>query len=162
MPEDDIDRTVRDTLDPSDWKSLRSQAHRMLDDMLDYLENIRNRPVWQPIPQDVRSLFQEAIPQKPADLRTVHETFMRDILPFAVGNAHPGFMGWVHGGGTVVGMLAEMLAAGLNANLGGRDHMPIEVERSIVHWVRQLFKFSGPTPGLVLSRSVMADLLAVH
>ena len=47
--------------------------------------------------------------------------FMRDVLPFATGNVHPGFMGWVHGGGTPVGMLAEMLAAGLNANLGGRD-----------------------------------------
>ena len=29
-------------------------------------------------------------------------------------------------------MLAEMLAAGLNANLGGRDHAGIEVERQIV------------------------------
>ena len=56
---------------------------------------------------------------------------MRYILPYATGNTHPGFMGWVHGGGNVPGMLAEMLAAGLNANLGGRDHMPIEVERQI-------------------------------
>jgi hypothetical protein len=31
---------------------------------------------------------------------------MRDVLPFAAGNVHPGFMGWVHGGGTPVGMLA--------------------------------------------------------
>ncbi len=45
------------------------------------------------------------------------------------------------GGGTAVGMLAEMLAAGLNANLGGRDHMPIEVERQIVEWTRQMFGF---------------------
>ena len=52
-------------------------------------------------------------------------------------------MGWVHGGGTAVGMLAEMLAAGLNANLGGRDHMPIEVERQIVAWMRSLFAFPG-------------------
>jgi len=28
-------------------------------------------------------------------------------------------MGWVHGAGTPVGMIAEMLAAGLNANCGG-------------------------------------------
>ena len=41
------------------------------------------------------------------------------------GNLHPGFMGWVQGGGTVAGMLAEMLAGGLNANLGGRDHSAI-------------------------------------
>jgi len=37
------------TLDPSDWLDFRTQAHRMLDDMLEYVENIRERPVWQPI-----------------------------------------------------------------------------------------------------------------
>jgi hypothetical protein len=43
-------------------------------------------------------------------------------------------MGWVHGGGSVAGMLAEMLAGGLNANLGGRDHIPMEVERQVTEW----------------------------
>ena len=38
------------TLDPPDWASFRDQGHRMLDDMFDYLENIRQRPVWQPMP----------------------------------------------------------------------------------------------------------------
>jgi aromatic-L-amino-acid decarboxylase len=65
------------------------------------------------------------------------------ILPYSTGNVHPGFMGWVHGGGTPVGMLAEMLAAGLNANLGGRDHVPIEVERQIVRWMRRHLRLSG-------------------
>jgi glutamate/tyrosine decarboxylase-like PLP-dependent enzyme len=48
-------------------------------------------------------------------------------------------MGWVHGAGTPVGMLAEMLAAGLNANLGGRDHMPVELERQVVRWSGRCF-----------------------
>ena len=42
-----------------------------------------------------------------------------------------------------VGMLAEMLAAGLNANLGGRDHMPIEVERQVVAWMRVDVRLPG-------------------
>src|ERR1039458_6921831 len=104
----------RDTLDPSDWPAFRAQAHRMLDDMLDYTEHIRDRPVWQPIPRSVREAFRQPLPQEPADLASLHRCFMRQILPYAVGNAHPAFMGWVHGGGTPVGMLAEMLAAGLN------------------------------------------------
>src|SRR5580658_8974482 len=107
----------RDTLDPPDWRVFRAQAHRMLDDMLDYTEHIRERPVWQPIPRQVREAFQKPLPEEPASLASIHAAFLCDILPFAVGNAHPGFMGWVQGGGTPVGMLAEMLAAGLNANL---------------------------------------------
>ena len=126
----------------------------MLDDMLDYIENIRERPVWQPIPDSVRARFHAAVPTGPTDLAAVHDEFMRDILPFATGNTHPGFMGWVHGGGNVPGMLAEMLAAGLNANLGGRDHMPIEVERQITHWLRQLFEFPGERERAVRHRHV--------
>jgi hypothetical protein len=35
-------------LDPSDWQSPRAQGYHMLDDILDYIEHIRERPVWQP------------------------------------------------------------------------------------------------------------------
>ena len=114
-----------DSLDPVDWQAFRTQAHGMLDDILDYQMHIRERPVWQSPPQEVRDSFAAPLPEQPTDLSAIHATFMRDILPYAIGNAHPGFMGWVHGGGTPVGMLAEMLAAGLNANLGGRNQIPI-------------------------------------
>jgi len=150
-----------ETLDPSDWQDLRAQGHRMLDDILDYLEHIRERPVWQPIPPAVRGRFREPIPQAPRDLAAVHDTFMRDVLPFAVGNAHPGFMGWVHGGGTPVGLLAEMLAAGLNANLGGRDQMPIEVERQVVRWMCELFGFPATAGGLFVTGTSMSNLIGV-
>ena len=133
----------------------------MLDDILDYVENIRERPVWQPIPDEVRSRFHSDLPEAPSDLAAVHEEFMRDILPFTTGNVHPGFMGWVHGGGTPVGMLAEMLAAGLNANLGGRDHVPIEVERQIVRWMRQIFGFPESATGLFVTGTSMANLIGV-
>ena len=133
----------------------------MLDDMLDYLENIRERPVWQPIPDAVRERFRSELPSAPSDLAAVHGEFLRDILPYATGNMHPGFMGWVHGGGTPVGMLAEMLAAGLNANLGGRDHIPIEVERQIVRWMRSIFGFPESATGLFVTGTSMANLIGV-
>jgi aromatic-L-amino-acid/L-tryptophan decarboxylase len=149
------------TLDPADWSGLRAQGHRMLDDILDYIEGIRERPVWQPIPEAVRSRFREPLPQGPTDLAAVHDQFMRGVLPYATGNTHPGFMGWVHGGGNPVGALAEMLAAGLNANLGGRDHMPIEVERQVAHWVRDLFGFPETANGLFVTGTSIANLIGV-
>jgi glutamate/tyrosine decarboxylase-like PLP-dependent enzyme/glutathione synthase/RimK-type ligase-like ATP-grasp enzyme len=147
------------TLDPCDWPGFRTQAHRMLDDILEYVENIRQRPVWQPIPDEVRSRFRGDLPQAPSDLAAVHGEFMRDILPYTTGNVHPGFMGWVHGGGTPVGMLAEMLAAGLDANLGGRDHVPIEVERQIAGWMRRIFGFPEGASGLFVTGTSMANLI---
>ncbi|QGZ38592.1 glutamate/tyrosine decarboxylase-like PLP-dependent enzyme [Pseudoduganella flava] len=149
------------SLDPTDWNALRSQGHRMLDDMFDYLERLRDRPVWQQAPADVRAKFQTPLPRTGSDLAGLHDTFMRDVLPYAVGNAHPAFFGWVHGGGTPVGMLAEMLAAGLNANVGGRDQIPVEVERQIARWMAELFGFPAGASGLFVTGTSMANMIAV-
>ena len=149
------------TLDPSDWSELRLQSHQMLDDMLSFIENIRTRPVWQPIPQKVRNAISESVPIHPTQLSEVHEFFMQNILPYSAGNTHPGFMGWVQGGGTPVGMLAEMLAAGLNANVGGRDQMPVEVEKQVVQWVRQLFSFPENSSGLFVTGTSIANLISI-
>jgi aromatic-L-amino-acid/L-tryptophan decarboxylase len=148
-------------LDPRDWAEFRAQAHRMLDDMLGYIEDIRERPVWQPIPAEVRAHFQSPAPRIGADLADVHAEFLREVLPFTQGNLHPGFMGWVNGGGTPVGMVAEMLAAGLNANCGGRDHIPVEVERQVTRWVAELFGFPEDASGLFVTGTSMANLIAV-
>jgi aromatic-L-amino-acid decarboxylase len=154
-------REAGETLDPQDWVDLRALGHRMLDDMIDHVATIRERPVWQPIPDVVRAQFREQLPREANELADVYRTFTDFIAPYATGNLHPGFMGWVHGGGSVVGMLAEMLAAGLNANLGGRDHIPIEVERQVVDWVRQMFGFPADASGLFVTGTSMANLMAV-
>ena len=133
----------------------------MLDDMFDHLETLRERPVWQPIPASVRGSFGEPLPKAPTDLAAAHARFMTQVVPYAVGNAHPRFMGWVHGAGTAVGMLAEMLAAGLNANLGGRDQMPLEVERQVVRWMRELFGFPETANGVFVTGSSMANLIGL-
>jgi glutamate/tyrosine decarboxylase-like PLP-dependent enzyme len=148
-------------LDPTDWAAFRAQAHQMLDDMLGYVQGIRQRPVWQPIPDEVRARFRSPVPRQGEELAAVHAEFMEEILPYAQGNAHPGFMGWVNGGGTPVGMVAEMLAAGLNANCGGRDHIPIEVERQVTRWVREIFGFPETASGLFVTGTSMANLIAV-
>jgi aromatic-L-amino-acid decarboxylase len=148
------------TLDPADWQSLSRQAHRMLDDMLDSLEHVRERPVWRPMSEKERARFREPMPHAPASLPSVNEEFMEDVLPFTASNVHPGFMGWAQGGGTAVGMLAAMLAAGLNANVGGRDHAPVEVERQIVSWVRKIFGFPKTASGLFVTGTSMANLVA--
>jgi aromatic-L-amino-acid/L-tryptophan decarboxylase len=150
-----------ETLDPSNWDDVRAQAHRMLDEAIDAIADIRQQPVWRPIPDEVRARFRAELPRQPSDLGEIYREYSDFIAPYATGNVHPGFMGWVHGGGTVVGMLAEMLAGGLNANLGGRDHMPIEVERQITEWTRTLFGFPPGASGVFVTGTSMANLMAV-
>src|SRR5580658_3444794 len=58
-------------------------------------------------------------------------------------------------------MLAAILAATLNSNLGGRDHIPIEVERQIVRWMQNLFGFPESATGLFVTGTSMANLIGV-
>lgn len=148
------------SLDPQDWSEFRALAHRMLDEAIDGIAHVRAHPVWQPIPDEVRAAVRTDVPREATDLSEVYREFSEHVAPYATGNVHPGFMGWVHGGGTAVGMVAEMLAAGLNANLGGRDHMPIEIERQIVEWMRCLFGFPRGASGIFVTGTSMANLMA--
>jgi aromatic-L-amino-acid/L-tryptophan decarboxylase len=109
----------------------------------------------------VRESFQTDIPLNPTSLEAVYGDFEKRVRPYTLGNVHPGFMGWVQGGGNVVGMLAEMLAGGLNANLGGRDQAPLEVEKEVVGWMRQLFQFPQDASGVFLTGSSMANFVAI-
>jgi aromatic-L-amino-acid decarboxylase len=148
-------------LDPDNWDATREQAHRMLDDMLDHIQTIREQPVWQPMPQETRAEFRAPLPQDGQKLEDIHAEFLSSILPYGSGNTHPRFMGWVQGAGTVPGMLAEMLAAGLNANLGGRNHAGIEVERQLTGWVREMFGFPEDASGIFVTGTSMANFMAV-
>jgi aromatic-L-amino-acid/L-tryptophan decarboxylase len=149
------------SLDPSDWSELRALGHRMLDDVFDDLAGIREQPVWRPMPGTVRAAWAEALPRDAMAVEEVYRLYRRQVAPYGVGNRHPQFLGWVHGGGTAVGMLAEMLAAGLNANCGGRDHAPIACERQVIRWASEMLGLPAGSSGLVLSGTSMANFVAV-
>lgn len=148
-------------LDPADWHELRAQAHRMLDDVVDHIASLADRPLWQAPPPRVRAAFDSPLPLTPTPLAQVHAEVRENILPYGSGNGHPGFMGWVQGGGTVVGMLGDMIAAGLNSNLGGRDHAPLDVERQVGRWMRDIFGFPETADGLFFTGTSQATLVAV-
>jgi len=149
------------SLDPADWTKFRALAHRMLDVSLDYAEGVRDRPVWTPVPDDVKQALTEALPIEPQGTEKVCDDFVRLVLPYATGNTHPRFFGWVHGSGTPGAIIADTFAAAMNANLGGRDHGAIYVERQVVDWCRELFDFPDTASGLVVSGTSMATFIAL-
>jgi aromatic-L-amino-acid decarboxylase len=150
-----------ESLDPEDWTDLRLLGHRMVDDMFDHLAGLRDGPVWQPMPEASRRELRRALPRRPTPAEAVYANFQRLVQPYATGNLHPRFMGWVHGGGNPVGMLAELLAAGLNANLGGRDHAPIEIERQVIAWAAEMLGFPENASGVLVTGTSIANLIGV-
>ena len=61
----------------------------------------------RPIPAGVRrAIAADPLPRAPRDPAAVYDALPAQIAPYAVDNRHPRFFGWVHGAGTVTGMLA--------------------------------------------------------
>lgn len=122
-----------ETLDPQDWDQMRLLAHRMVEDAFDYLQTLRERPVWQPVPEEIAECFKTSAPLHPQGAEAVYQEFVDHILPYPMGNIHPRFWGWYMGSGTVMGALAEFLAAVMNSNMAGANHVSILVEEQVIH-----------------------------
>ncbi len=146
------------TLDPQDWAAVRATGHRMVDDMLHWQQTVRERAPWQPVPEEVKRRIDEPVPYAGMPLDQVYDAFLRDVLPYPTGNIHPRFWGWVMGTGSPTAMLAEMLAAGMNAHLAGYDQSASLIEKQVVAWLAQLMGFPADASGLLVSGGTAANL----
>jgi glutamate/tyrosine decarboxylase-like PLP-dependent enzyme len=155
------ERPSEETLDPEDWEETRALAHRMVDDMLDYLRTLRERPVWEPLPDAVREALRQPLPLEPEGATQAYGEFARWILPHPMGNIHPRFWAWYMGSGTVMGALADLLASTLNPNLGGANHVAPLVEKQVVGWIRDMVGFPADSSGLLTSGASMANFTAL-
>jgi glutamate/tyrosine decarboxylase-like PLP-dependent enzyme len=149
------------SLDPDDWEAFRAELHATLDLAVDHIKSRGDKPVWQAVPDTVRARFDQPLPRAGAALNEVVDRIADDILPYDVGNTHGRFFGWVHGAGTPSGIAPDIMAAAMNANLGGRDHAAIEVEKQVIRWCRQMFDFPPTAGGLVVSGTSVATLIAL-
>jgi len=149
------------SLDPDDWEQFRAFAHTALDDAIDFVKNVRERPVWQPVPERVRQELRQPLPVEGQGLESTYGDFQNWILPYPAGNIHPRFFGWVNGTGTPSGIVADLLASAMNSNCGGRDHGALYVECCVIDWCKQMFGYPETASGILVSGTSMATLVAL-
>jgi glutamate/tyrosine decarboxylase-like PLP-dependent enzyme len=152
---------MEETLDPEDWESMRALGHRMLDDMLDYVKTVRERPVWQHIPDQVKAHFNGPLPLDPQPPEEIYAEFLENVLPYPVGHIHPRFWGWVQGTGTVLGALAELLAASMNSDTGAFECSGNYVEKQVIDWLKEIMGFPTSASGLLTSGCSAANLIGL-
>jgi len=149
------------SLDPDDWSNFANIAHRAVDDTIAFLRDIRERPAWQPVPEDVKERLTTPAPRAPAELQSVYEEFQRDVLPYPIGNIHPRYWGTVMGTGTAETLLADLLISTMNTNCPGFDQSATYVERQVVSWFCELFGFPQSASGVFVTGGTMANMLAL-
>ena len=146
-----------ESLDPENWDEMRALAHRMVDDAMTYLETVRERPVWQPVPEEIAARFETPAPRVPGGAAATYQEFLETILPYPMGTIHPRFWGWYMGNGTVFGALADLMASTMNPNLGGGNHVANLVEEQVINWIKEMLGFPEDASGLLVSGGSMAN-----
>jgi aromatic-L-amino-acid/L-tryptophan decarboxylase len=124
-----LDKT---TLDPEDWQKSRALLHKMVDEAIDYLQGVRERPVWQTMPEASVTALETDAPERPTAPEQVFEQFRQHILPYPMGNIHPRFWAWYMGSGLLSGVTGDFWAAVMNSNVGGGNHAAHKVEEQVL------------------------------
>ena len=152
----------RHPLDPADWDAFRALSHRVLDDMIAYLERVRERPVWRPFPDEARRALEQTAPLADGiGLEAAYDEVREHILPYAIGNVHPRFWGWVRGTGTPGGILAELITGTLNTSAWGGHQAAPYVEAQVLRWLAGMLGYPQSASGLLTSGCSMSNLVAL-
>ena len=102
---------AEETLDPNDWTDMRALSHRIIDDAVGFVRDVRDRPVWQDMPAGVRDRFSAPMPRVAAPLDEVYREVSETVMAYPMGNIHPRFWAWYMGSGNFTGALGDFLAA---------------------------------------------------
>ena len=79
---------TEETLDPANWKELRALGHRMLDNVFDYTENIRNQRTLPLTPQAIEEIC-TPLSEDGEGEEKVYEIYQHSILPYTLNIPSP-------------------------------------------------------------------------
>ncbi|CAH1651565.1 Aromatic-L-amino-acid decarboxylase [Hyphomicrobiales bacterium] len=149
------------TLDPPDWDVAAAIGHRIVDDAVRYLRDVRERPVWQPMPEQVEAFFRAPLPEGPTRIDQVYGMVRDTVLAYPMGNIHPRFWSWYMGAGNFTGALGDFIAAVQNSNLGGGRHAAALLDQQVVGWLRDMVGLPPSASGTLVSGGSMANLVGL-
>lgn len=148
-------------LDPEDWNEVKNLGYLIIDDMIAYLKNVAERPVWTSIPAEVKESFQQPLPVLPGSMTDIYNEFKKNIYPYPLGNINPKHFSWVMGTGTVMGAFADFLASIMNSNATIGDHSALYVDRQVIDWCKQILHYPSGASGLLVSGASIANITAL-
>jgi aromatic-L-amino-acid/L-tryptophan decarboxylase len=148
-----------------DWPPERAQAFgaRVLDLYASLLGELPDGPVTSAVsPDEVSRAVAIDVPDEPLgdDALLTH---LEAIVEHSLRPGSGGFLGYISGAGTVPGAISDLLASGLNPNVGGWVLSPAatEVERQLVRWLADRFGLPETAAGQLVGGGSLANLSAL-
>ncbi|AZO74171.1 MULTISPECIES: pyridoxal-dependent decarboxylase [unclassified Mesorhizobium] len=152
---------MEETLDPPDWTDVQALSHRVVDDAIGYLRDVRDRPVWREMPNEVRAFFAATLPREPTSIADVYGDVARNVMAYPMGNVHPRFWSWYMGSSNFTGALGDFLAAIQGSNLGGGNHAAGLMDSQVVDWCKEMVGFPTSASGTLVSGGSMANIIGL-
>jgi aromatic-L-amino-acid decarboxylase len=156
--------TKRETPLSIDAETFRSLGHRLVDQVAEFLESVPHRPVTRDeSPSAVREALDlnGSLPEQGVDPGVLLERTAPLLFDHSLFNGHPRFFGYITAPPAPIGILADLLAAAVNPNVGGWLLSPAatEIEAQTVRWIAELIGYGADCGGLLVSGGNMANFV---
>jgi aromatic-L-amino-acid decarboxylase len=147
---------------PSD--TFRRHGHQIVDWLATYLDESERYPVLSSVtPGEITSALPDSAPQNPESLDAILRDFESIIIPGITHWNHPSFLAYFAISGSVPGILAEMLAAGLNVNamLWRTSPAATELETVTLRWLQRMVGLPDSFEGVIYDTASISSLVAI-
>lgn len=147
-------------------EEFRRAGHALVDAVAAFLESLPGRPVTTgESPGGIRALVDvdRPLPLAGADAGDLLRSAAELLFDHSLFNGHPRFFGYITSSPAPIGMLADLLAAAVNPNVGAWTLGPAatEIERQTVRWVAELIGYPRECGGLFVSGGNMANFVGL-
>jgi aromatic-L-amino-acid decarboxylase len=147
-----------------DATTFRALGHRLVDDVAAFLESVPHRPVTRgESPSAIRDALGLGgpLPEHGADPASLLEQTARLLFEHSLFNGHPRFYGYITAAPAPIGILGDLLASAVNANVGSFVLAPAatEIEAETVRWIAALIGYPTDCGGLLVSGGNMANIV---
>ena len=145
-------------------EQFRTEAHRLVDWMADYLRDVgERRVVPQVTPGAIRHQLPASAPAAGEPFATLMADFERIVLPGMTHWNHPGWFGYFPANHSPPSILAEMVTATLGAQCMSWQTSPAatELEQVVMSWLGQMLGLPATFTGVIQDTSSTATLVAL-
>jgi aromatic-L-amino-acid/L-tryptophan decarboxylase len=149
-----------------DAATFRAIAHRLVDDVADFLAAVPDRPLTRDAsPSSVREALDLAgpLPESGTDAADLLQQTARLLFDHSLVNGHPRFFGYITASPAPIGILGDFLASAVNPNVGAWVLSPAatEIESQTVRWIAEFIGYPAACGGLLVSGGNMANFVGV-
>lgn len=143
-------------------EDFRRLGYRAVDLLADHFAALPRARCRTPVPADLqRTLMREPLPEASTSPDALLEYVESMVFQYPMGNGSPRFFGWVNSPAAPMGVIGELLAAGLNPSVAGGDHAATYIEHGVLRWMRAIVGSPETSGGLLTSGGSTANLIGL-